>query len=153
MLITAKLRDVSSNVEIAPECLDYKNIHTPIPPKSVVSCVIEMYEIVKLNDFGKQWLKTVINKADVTPYEHVPEVVSCQTSDEEDGSADEYVDFDELHEDCRIVSIFFWQKKKNSSTFNYQILGSFLLYFVTYFFYFRHGFPLIELFIISQPFH
>ena len=96
MLITAKLRDVSSNVEIAPGCLDYKNIHTSIPPKSVVSCVIEMYEIIKLDDTGKQWLKTVINKADVTPYEHVPEAVSCQTSDEEDGSGDEYVDFDEL---------------------------------------------------------
>ena len=53
-----------------------------------------MYEIVKLDDSGKQWLKTVINKADVTPYEHVPDATSCQTSDE-DGSEDEYVDFDE----------------------------------------------------------
>ena len=89
MLITAKLRDVSCNTEIAPERLDYKNIHTSIPPQSVVSCVIEMYEIIKLDDSGKQWLKTVINKADVTPYEHVPEAISCQTSDEE-GSEDEY---------------------------------------------------------------
>ena len=39
-------------------------------------------------------VETVINKADVTPYEHVPEAVSCPTSDE-DGSEDEYVDFDE----------------------------------------------------------
>jgi hypothetical protein len=91
MLITAKLRDVSCNAEIAPERLDYKNIHTSIPPQSVVSCVIEMYEIVKLDDSGKQWLKTVINKADVTPYEHVPEAISCQTSDE-DGSEDDFDD-------------------------------------------------------------
>lgn len=90
MLITAKLRDVSCNADIAPERLNYKIIHTAIPPQSNVSCVIEMYELVKLDDSGKQWLKTVINKADVTPYEHVPESISCQTSDE-DGSEDEQI--------------------------------------------------------------
>lgn len=88
MLITAKLRDVSCNMEIATECLNYKNIHTSIPPQSVVSCVIEMYEIVKIDDSGKQWLKTVINKADVTPYEYVPEAISCQTSDEDESEDD-----------------------------------------------------------------
>ena len=94
MLITAKLRDESCNVEIARECLNYINIHTSISPQSVVSCVIEMYEIVKLDNSGKQWLKTVIYKADVTPYEHVPEAILCRTSDE-DESEDKYVDFSE----------------------------------------------------------
>jgi hypothetical protein len=94
MLITAKLRDVSCNAEITPECLDNKNIHMSIPPQSVVSCVIEMYETIKKRDSRKQWLKTVTNKADVAPYEHVPEAMSCQTSDE-DESGEEYVDFDE----------------------------------------------------------
>jgi hypothetical protein len=47
-----------------------------------------MYEIVKIDDSGKQWLKTVINKADVTPYEYVPEAISCQTSDEDESEDD-----------------------------------------------------------------